>query len=409
MKILFITQFFYPDIQATSKIFRELCEDLAKTFCVNVVCGQPLVEARRNRSRTAREEDHEGFHISRVFSARRVKKTKFNRFVNHVSYFFGALWKCLFLKQTDLVIFTSDNPLNVLIAVFFFRTRKVYLNQDLYAEQGRQVGALKGLLLDVVDALQTLSYRISDRVIVIGETMGKYLIEEKGVPPGKVIVISNWADTEKIQPLEKDNAFAREHGITGDFIVMHSGRLGLTQNIEMLLECARELKEYPDIRFLIIGEGEKRGSLKKTAREMSLENVMFLQYQSEEDLNKVFSSADVTVILYNTKLSHSLVPSRLYSFMACSRPVVASIDADCSACKLIKKSECGIAIELSDAAALKDSIIKLYKDYDLRRSMGRKGREYVSEHVSRKLMTDKYRCAIEELMGEEGGEKDEQG
>jgi glycosyltransferase involved in cell wall biosynthesis len=403
MKILFLTQFFYPDIQATSKVFRELCEDLADTCRIHVVCGQPVVEARRRRSRAASEEEYRGFHISRVPSARRVKKNKLNRFVNHVTYFLWALWRCLFVGRVDLVIFTSDNPLNALIAVLFLRTPKIYLNQDLYAEQGKQVGALKGLLLDAVDMLQTLSYRISERVIVIGETMGNYLTEEKDVPASKVSVISNWADTEKIHPVEKDNAFSREHDIKEDFIVMHSGRLGLTQNIEMLLECAHELRDRSDIRFFIIGEGEKRSRLKRIARERGLKNVTFLQYQFEEDLNKVFSAADVTVILYNTALSHSLVPSRLYSFMACSRPVIASIDFNCSACKIIEKSGCGMAIGLSDKTALRDSIIKLYEDRGLGRAMGERGRKYVNEHVSRKLMTDKYRSVIRELEKRKNG------
>ena len=119
MKILFITQFFHPDIQATSKIFTELCEDLAKDYKVKVICGEPLVEPQRRKSKTSQKETHNGIEIKRVSTVRMVRKTIFERILNHLSFVLLATINALFIKNhTDIVIFTSDNPLNFIPAFF---------------------------------------------------------------------------------------------------------------------------------------------------------------------------------------------------------------------------------------------------------------------------------------------------
>ena len=399
MKITFITQFFAPDIQATSKVFLELCEDLAKENDVKVICGQPLVEPGRKMSKTLRKESYNGMEIIRVATTRHVKKTFFNRILNHVSFMLSSVWQVIFNHEAEIVIFTSDNPLNFIPAVLFFRRPKIYICQDLYMEQGMQTGVLKdGFASRLLGSCQKASFKLADKTVVIGERMGQYLTNEQGVQEEKITVISNWADTEKLFPEEKNNSFSEELGILDKFVVMHSGRMGLTQNLDMLLDCASDLREHENIKFIIIGEGAEKTYLKRKAKKLSLENVIFRHYQAEETLRYVFSSSSVSVLLFKSKLSHSMVPSRLYSFMACGRPVIASIDEDCSAARIIEKSGCGTVIDIRDREAIGKAILDLYNNPEKAKLMGRKGREYIVNHFSRKLMTDKYNTLIKSLV-----------
>ena len=402
MKILFITQFFHPDIQATSKIFTELCEDLAKDYKAKIICGEPLVEPRRIKSKTSQEEKYNGMKIKRVPTARMVRKSILERILNHVSFALLATLKVLFTKNhTDLVIFTSDNPLNFIPAFFVFGKPKMYICQDLYLEQGLSTGFFKkGLLVNLLRLFRKTSYRISNKIIAIGERMALYFTENLGVPREKIGIITNWVDTDKITPLEKDNFFSQKYNLVDKFVVLHSGRLGVAQDLMLLLKCAKELKDYPDIRFLIIGEGMRLRGLKQFARENNLNNVMFLPYQPEENLKEVFAASSVSVILYNTKLAHSMVPSRLYAFMASARPIIAAVDEECSTARIIKKADCGFIIGVGNQTGLEENILKIYNDRNLIQSMGEKGRKYAVKHFSRSYMTKKYKYTIEQLLTE---------
>ena len=400
MKILFITQFFHPDIQATSKIFTELCEDLAKDYKVKVICGEPLVEPQRRKSKTSQKETHNGIEIKRVSTVRMVRKTIFERILNHLSFVLLATINALFIKNhTDIVIFTSDNPLNFIPAFFILGKPRMYICQDLYLEQGLSTGFFKkGILTDLLHLCRKASYKISNKIVAIGERMTLYLVECLGVPKEKTTTITNWVDIDKIEPVDRDNSFSQKYGLVDKFVVLHSGRLGVAQDLTLLLKCAKDLKEYSDIKVLIIGEGMRLKILKQFARENNLYNVIFLPYQPEENLQEVFATSSVSVILYNTKLAHSMVPSRLYSFMASARPIIAAVDKKCSAAKIVKKARCGFVIEIGDGAGLRENILKIYNERKLIQSLGEKGRDYAVKHFSRSHMTKKYKYTIEKLL-----------
>ncbi len=78
----------------------------------------------------------------------------------------------------------------------------------------------------------------ADRIIALGDTMKRRLVETKNADPQKIRVIHNWSDAEAIRPGPKDNAFAREHGLVDKFVVMHSGNVGMSQNVDALLDVA---------------------------------------------------------------------------------------------------------------------------------------------------------------------------
>ena len=82
-----------------------------------------------------------------------------------------------------------------------------------------------------------------------------------------------------IEPVDRDNSFSQKYGLVDKFVVLHSGRLGVAQDLTLLLKCAKDLKEYSDIKVLIIGEGMRLKILKQFARENNLYNVIFLPYQ----------------------------------------------------------------------------------------------------------------------------------
>ncbi len=95
--------------------------------------------------------------------------------------------------------------------------------------------------------------------------MKRRLVETKGADPAKIRVIHNWADAEAIQPGPKDNPFAREHGLVDKFVVMHSGNVGMSQDVDALLDVAERLRNLPDVVVAIVGEGSRKAFLQEEA------------------------------------------------------------------------------------------------------------------------------------------------
>ncbi len=392
MTIYFFTQFFYPDIQATSQLSHELCVDMAKEHYVNVLCGPPLITADSDREDPPAPST---MRVTRLFSTTRTKKSSFDRILNHVSFLLSAFFYLSRSKPRNspdgIFMFTSDNPLNVLVSVFFKGLPAVYICKDLYFEQGKAVGAFKGGLFSMaLNILEGFSLKKADRIIVIGKRMRDHLVNERKVSAEKVRVINDWANTELIKPVEGVNLFSDVNGLSGKFVVMHSGRIGLTQDMELMLRTAKLLETHEDIIFVIIGEGVNKLKTQKLAASLNLKNVVFLPYQKRDALKFSLSAASAGVILSKDNLSHCLIPSRLYGIMASSRPVIATALEGSDLHDIIKDSGCGICIAPGDISGLKNAILKLRNDPKEAAALGKKGREFVSKEFSRSSMTGKY-------------------
>lgn len=403
MKVLFLTQFFYPDIQATSRIFTELCEDLIKQFKLTVVCGYPLVEVSSSLNKRAAQPDfYNRATISRVFSTQLKKKNLFNRIINWLSFAVFSYKYILAQPKTGVFIFTSDNPFNSIPALFFPPAKRIYICQDLYWEQIKAVGIIKrnisyrvfGMPLIL---LQKLALKYAGKIIVISESMRLYL-EDGRVGRDKIKVVPNWANTNAIVPSEQDNAFSRQHGLNEKFVILYAGRIGLTQDLGILLDCAGQLRSYSDMKFVIIGEGARRDYFISLAKKKRLDNLVFLPYQPEEIFNYVLATASISVIPEKSDISSFLMPSKLYNIMASARPVIAAVDKISQTAQVINNAQCGSIITPGSSQELMDSILKIYENRDLIEILGNNGREYVVNNFSRLAMTSKYRLLVKETV-----------
>ena len=131
----------------------------------------------------------------------------------------------------------------------------------------------------------------SGRAASLREAMRR-LVEEKGASEARVTIVHNWADAETIAPAPKDNAFSRAQGLADRFVVMHSGNVGLSQNLDLVLEAADRLRSHANIVFAIVGNGARRQALEAGAKQRGLANVRFLSYQPKDHLSESFAAAD---------------------------------------------------------------------------------------------------------------------
>ncbi len=204
--------------------------------------------------------------------------------------------------------------------------------------------------------------------------MKRRLVEEKGADPSRVRVIHNWADCEAIMPRPKDNAFARAHGLTDRFVLMHSGNVGLSQNLDLLLEAAARLPSRERLVVAIVGDGARRQPLQEMAARRGLTNVRFFPYQPKEQLDESFATADAFLVSLKPGLEGYIVPSKVYGILASGRPFVAAVDPSCEAAVIAREHQCGIIAPPGEPDALAASIAALCDDPAGARVMGENAR-----------------------------------
>jgi len=391
-RILVLNQYYWPGVEATANLLTELCEALAVDYDVTVIAGAAKdVPAKETRN---------GVQIVRVRSTSYERSRLSRRALNYVTYVIGVMWKGVFARRPGLVICMTDPPFIAAMARVVsarFRAPLLVIAQDVFPEIAVKLGRLHNPV--VVGALGLLidpSLRSADRVVAIGDTM-KQRLEEKGVRPDRIRVIPNWVDVSRVHPVERDNRWAREHRLTGRFVVMHSGNVGHAQDLDTLIRACTFLRDLDDLAVRIIGSGARREELMQLAERLETDQVRFMPWQPYDSREISISSADIHVVGLARGLAGYVVPSRLYGVLATGRPVIAAAEAESETAQLVARVGCGVVVRPGDPFALAKAI-RAARDgeFDLA-EMGRRARAFAESEGDRAIAIQRYGDVIHEL------------
>src|SRR5262249_22949502 len=148
-------------------------------------------------------------------------------------------------------------------------------------------------------------------------------------------------DCRKMLPPATNNFRARWEG---KFIVMYSGNLGLSQQLETVLEAAHLLRDHGRVLFLLVGEGARKDWLRERARELKLGNVEFQPYQPKDRLPESLSAADLHLIPLLSAATGAIVPSKIYGILAAGRPFVAMMDEWADVARMARDHSIGFVV-----------------------------------------------------------------
>lgn len=398
MHVVFFNRSFYPDISSTGNLLTDLCEDLIRDHgCrVSVITGpplKPLGEPPPAGPGLVTRETYRGIEIHRARGTRLDKRRFAGRATNYVSYFLSACWAGLRVDRPDVVVALTDPPIIGLAAIMAGKKAGaplVMVFQDLFPEVTALLPDFHSPTINA--ALQTVSRflcRRATRMVALGPTMRQRLIDNKGARPDKIEIIENWADTSTIVPGSKPNPYADAHGLSDTFVVMHSGNLGLSQNLDTLVDAAAALRDIPDLRVVFLGDGVKKADLQARVAAMELTNVVFLPFVDKDHLTDPFATADLFIVSLQRGLAGYIVPSKLYGFLAAGKPYIAAVEADCEVMALTRHHDCGIAAEPGDAADLAAKIRYAYEHRTELQRMGANARA-ASHAFDRRTQVEKY-------------------
>ena len=388
-RLLVLNQYYAPGVEATAHLLTELCESLAADFDVTVITGR-----LRGREHDPDFERRNGVEIVRLHSTSFDRASLARRASNYLTYLGRALRRGLAAERPDVVLAMTDPPLVGDVAYLVarrFRVPLVVVSQDVFPEIAVNLRRLRHpLLIAVLRALIGFYLRRADRVVAIGPVMKSRLVEKR-VRPERIEVIPNWVDTDAVTPRPRDNDWAREHGLTDRFVVMHSGNVGHAQNLDLLVTATTQLEDLERLAVLVVGTGARHAHTVELARQLGVDRIEFLPYQPRARISESLSSADVHYVGLTAGLAGFVVPSRVYGILAAGRPILAAVDRDSETAQLVVEAGCGIVVPPARPDLVAQAIRALAAgEHDLA-EMGRRARAYVEENGSRARAVERYR------------------
>lgn len=374
VRVCFFNRSYWPDTGATGQLLTELAEDLAAKygFAVTVVTGYPIA----GDTMPPGDETRNGVRVVRARGTRLAPRRFIGRALNYLTYFASAVWAAARLPRQDVTVALTDPPI-IGLAALAARPRRgfVFLCQDIFPEVAALLEDFQSRLVNaMLEQLNRYLVRKADRIVVLGETMMTRLVEGKGADARRITIIHNWADTTAIVPSPKQNPFARAHGLESRFVVLHAGNIGLSQNLDVVIDAAALLAARTDVLFLFIGDGNRRAVLEQRVEARGLTNVRFLPFQPRDQLRWTYASSDVCLVSLKPGLAGYIVPSKLYPILAAGRPYIAAVESSAEVAALTERYRAGLVVQPGDATLMADAILRLAGDAAERAAMGARAR-----------------------------------
>ncbi len=401
MKVLFISQYFFPEMGAPSNRSEAIIKSMIRHgHKVKVLCGMPnhpygvIFPAYRGKFTVC--EDHFGAEVHYLPQFTSPKKSFLPRVLMFLSFSFSACCYLLFKRPRYDLMYISSPPLfsafgGLLGKLIFPKRKTVFEVRDLWPDSAIELGELRNSILIKLSLwLEAAIYRRSDLVIGATRHIGK-VITGKGIDPAKIYVGFNGVD----QDILDSYAPEAERNPDTPYRAIYAGNIGIAQGMEIVIEAAKLMRQE-HIEFILLGSGPAIPHLKELVAKDKLTNVRFLPHVPREEVGAILFQADLGLLpLKDISVLSGALPTKMFAYMAYELPVVASLKGE--AAEEINKAEAGIIVPPGDAAGLVHAIRSLMADVNLAKRMGSKGREYVLQNYQRDVLADKIVDKVETL------------
>jgi glycosyltransferase involved in cell wall biosynthesis len=398
-----ISQYFYPEMISTGHILTELLVELTrKGIKSSVICAQPTYYSTEKINPLI---TYKGLEIYRTRNTQYDKNSMRGKLFNSASFFLLAIGLAFKQNRSGPLLLVSNPPfLGVLGPMLKTMKRRpfILIIHDLYPDIAVNMGYLnrRSSIAVLWKSLNRKIFREASFIVVLGRDVQK--VVQNRMPLNqrhKVVYIPNWADPSLIRPLEfAENPFIKQLGLEGKFIVQYSGNMGLSHDMETIIDAARELQNDGTIHFLLIGGGGKLSKIKEMVRSYKLHNVTLLPYQPRENLRNSLGAAHVSLISLENGAKGLSVPSKLYGIMASGRPAIAIMAEDSEVAMTLKEFKCGIVTPPKDISALVKAIVWLKSNGPEREAMGRRAYKAFLENFTVQRCADQYYHLIKQLL-----------
>ncbi|MBL4938121.1 glycosyltransferase family 4 protein [Clostridium sp. YIM B02515] len=405
MKILFLTQYFPPEVGAPQNRIFEFAKQLKKNgHDVSVLTAMPNYPKgeifKEYKGKKVFIEEINGIKVIRTRIYATKSKSFSSRLRNYLSFTFSSVLQGAKLIEKQDVIITESPPLFLGWSGYILskikKSKFVFNVSDLWPESAVKLGVLNNkMFIRMSTWLEEFCYKKAAAVTCQTKGIVDNIIN-RGFSKEKVHLITNGVDIELFSKENKDENTRKELNINDKFCVCYAGIHGIAQGLEVIVEVAEILRSHKEIQFIFVGDGPEKQKLISIKEEKSLNNVTFLPLYPKKDMPRLIASMDSTIIpLKKLDLFKGALPSKMFECLASELPIILAVEGEAE--ELIRSANAGIVVEPENSKQIAEAVLDLYNNIELRKELGRNGRKYVSENYSRETITKKLEKILEDL------------
>jgi colanic acid biosynthesis glycosyl transferase WcaI len=399
MKVLVTTSYYWPEGAGSAPYLTGLAEHLsASGHDVVVATGFAHYPEWRSSAngRLAASEKHNGVRIQRRWHYVPRAQTAGHRAGYELALLASGLTALPRRWRPDVVVGTCPSLAGGALASIAARLYRVpygLVFQDLMGLAAAQSGVAGGAR--VAGLVRRTELRLARRaagVGIVADGFRRYL-EQGGVPPDRIWRLRNW--TRRVEPVESAPETRRRFGWReDDFVCVHGGNMGHKQGLDTLLDTAGLLRGT-GVRISLVGDGNDRARLERQAEERELSNVDFIELQPPGKWEATMQAADVLLVNQRASVTDMSLPSKLTSYFAAGRPVVAAASPDSETAHEVEVAGAGIVVPPCEPEAFRDAILALKDDKALFDRLATEGAEYAQSTLSREAALREYEAFLD--------------
>jgi glycosyltransferase involved in cell wall biosynthesis len=383
MRFLILTQYFAPEICATSIRLAAVARELGLLgHEVEVVTAMPNHPRGRIFPEYAgawrRDDMWEGIPVHRVrmYASTGAGLARALGYASFSLAALGGLWKA---RRPDFVFVESPPPTVAIpgvLAAALWKTRLILNVADLWPDSISALNLTKsGVTLSLLRMLERWMYRKADYVNAITAGVRRTLESGKGVEPERILDLPNGVDLKVFHPMAPDLQLKNKLGLPEN-VLLYAGTIGYAHALDTVIDAAELFSSRPDIHFLFVGDGSEKRRLQALAVQKGLRNVTFHPPVPAEELPRYASLAKAAIVSQrDVPLFAGNRPAKLFAMMGCGKPLVFCGDGE--GARLVEQARSGIAVRPEDPRALARAIDDLLSDDSALAEFGRQGRRFV--------------------------------
>ncbi len=401
-KILIHSLVFSPDSVSTAYLYNDIALGLKKAnYEVIILTTTPhynLIESSLNKQPLEKKVfglfyESKFYEIKVIHVPLKKYKSTFLRLLSFIYWHIFSLILGLSIKGIDFVLSPSP-PLSIgLISILIAKKNNakfIYNVQEIYPDLLIKNGALKSrFLINTLKWMESYIYKKAAAVITIDKIFYDQIVN-RFQNVNKLYIIPNFVDTELYKPIISNLTLPDPFHYNANKIrLLYAGNIGYYQDWEPIISAAKKLEDT-NIEFWIIGEGVKKNYLVNEVNKYKLSNVKILPYQNRELMPIINSIADIHFISINKEMELDGFPSKVYTIMACAKPLIAITGKKTPLFNFLENLNCSILVTENRNDNFTDSILELAKNKSKQIELGKNGYDEIQKNYTKEKVVEQY-------------------
>lgn len=401
MRILVLSQVYWPDTVAVAQHLADLCGKLHKSgHDVEVWTSQYRYEEVGIKYPI--DEVNEGVKIRRLKNTGFGKGSVLGRLTDFFTFNFLIAFKLLFLKSSsfDVVLGLTSPPLLSFLGAYFAKSKKYnfcYWTMDLQPELSIQSGLIQrdSFIAKVLTYLGDYTFKKADKIIALDKYMKDYSVS-RGAEADKVAVIPVWPVMEQVYEGERmTNPFRKEQGFADKIVIMYSGNHSFVHPVDSVLKVAKELQSDERFLFVFIGGGVRKQDVTKFKEENRLKNIVQLPYQPRNNIHNSLGSSDYQIVILGDGQVGFTHPNKVYGAMFIGKPILYVGRTPSHVTDILAQTEGNIVVPHGASEEIKAQLLKSAENIGVLKLVGERNRILANQNFHPKVLLNKMIEAIE--------------